>query len=129
MTFSGWLPNKFCTQTLKAVLIVFWCFHQPITVFTWWQPKHTFVISFFSCSFFHSIRHVHKYLEDRRMLLTEANLSGIVSRKNLSLKDYSLLFVPSIFPLVNHIKINAKKRRCVMNKWLYYVKCLHIAKD
>lgn len=111
MTFSGWLPNEFCTQTLKATLTVFWCFHQPITVFTWWQPKHTFVISFFSCIFFHSIRHVYKYPEDRRMLLTEANLSGIVSRKNLSLKGYRLFFVPSIFPLVNHMKINAKKKK------------------
>lgn len=61
MTFSGWLLSEFCTQTLKAALIVFWCFHQPITVLAWWQPKHTFVISFFSSGFFHSIRHVHKY--------------------------------------------------------------------
>lgn len=61
MTFSGWLLSEFCTQTLKAALIVFGCFHQPITVLAWWQPKHTFVISFFSSGFFHSIRHVHKY--------------------------------------------------------------------
>ena len=129
MTFSGWLPSEFCTQTLKAALIVFWCFHQPITVLTWWQPKHTFVISFFSSGFFHSIRHVHKYPEDIRMLLPEANLLGIVSCKNLFLKDYSLQFVPNIFlSSVNDTEINARKKQCIMNKWVYYAECPHSAK-
>lgn len=94
------------------------------------EPKHTFVISFFSSSFFHSNRHVHKYPQDRRMLLTEANLLGIVSCKKLFLKDYSLLFVSSIFlPLVNDTEINARKKDCIMNKWFYYTKCSHSAKD
>ena len=34
----------------RQILIVFWCFFQPITVLTVWQPKHIFVFSFFPCT-------------------------------------------------------------------------------
>ena len=63
------------------------------------------------------------------MLLPEANVLGIVSFKDLFLKDYSLQFVPSIFlSSVNNTEINARKKLCIMNKGVYYAKCPHGAK-
>lgn len=109
MTFLADCPVNSALKTQKAALIVFWCFHQPITVLTWWQSKHTFVISFFSSSFFHSIRHVHKYPQNRRVLLTAVNLLGILSCKPLLERK---LFVQTTFSLLNRItlKLMLKER-------------------
>lgn len=73
--------------------------------------------------FFHSIRHVYKYPQNRRMLLTEANLLGTESRKSLFFKD----FVVGCFPLVCNTEINAGKG--TYEQVILLFQCFHSAKD
>lgn len=65
------------SQPWRQLMIVFWCFCWPIAVLTSWQPKHTFVISFFPVHFFRSIKHAHSsFHKNRGMLLSPSGALG-----------------------------------------------------